>query len=78
MQVFTEVQLNRETQEEFETSHPCTETMMLLLPNLSSFGVSARSKFWGVAGSEDFASATLPTIPLIFKAKLKIFVTLPS
>ena len=38
------------------------------------------SIFFGgeMAGSEDFASATLPTTPLIFKAKLKIFVTLPS
>ena len=27
--------------------------------------------FWG-AGSEDFACATLPTTPLIFKAKFKI------
>ena len=34
--------------------------------------------FGGMAGSEDFACATLPTTPLIFKAKLKIFVTLPS
>ena len=35
--------------------------------------------FWGgVAGSEDFARATLPTTPMIFKAKFKIFVTLPS
>ena len=31
----------------------------------------------GVAGSKDFACATLPTTPLIFKAKFKIFVTLP-
>ena len=34
--------------------------------------------FEGVAGSEDFACATLPTTPLIFKEKYKIFVTLPS
>ena len=34
--------------------------------------------FWGVAESEDFACATLPTTPLIFKAKFKIFVTLPE
>ena len=34
--------------------------------------------FWGVAGSEDFACATLPTTPLTFKAKFNIFVTLPS
>ena len=35
--------------------------------------------FWGgVAGSEDFAFATLPTTPLIFKAKFKISVTVPS
>ena len=27
------------------------------------------SKFWGVAGLEDFACATLPTTALIFKAK---------
>ena len=41
---------------------------------------SARSNLGGggVAGSEDFACATLPTTPLIFKAKLKIFVTLHS
>ena len=32
----------------------------------------------GVAGSEDFACATLPTTPLIFKAKFNILVTLPS
>ena len=31
----------------------------------------ARSKFWGgVAGSEDFACATLPTTPLDFQGKL--------
>ena len=30
----------------------------------------ARSKFWGVAGSEDFACATLPTIPLDFQGKI--------
>ena len=34
--------------------------------------------FWGVAGSEDFACATLPTTPLDLQGKLKIFVTLPS
>ena len=34
--------------------------------------------FGGVAGSEDFTCATLPTTPFIFKARLKIFVTLPS
>ena len=33
---------------------------------------------FGGAGSEDFACATLPTNPLIFKAKFKIFVALPS
>ena len=42
--------------------------------------VGARFKFilfvgGGVAGSGDFACATLPTTPLIFKAKFKIFVT---
>ena len=34
--------------------------------------------FGGVAGSEDFACATPLPPPLIFKAKFKIFVTLPS
>ena len=34
--------------------------------------------FAGVAGSEDFACATLPTTPLDFQGKIKIFVTLPS
>ena len=34
--------------------------------------------FGRVAGSEDFAIATLPTTALMFKAKSKIFVTLPS
>ena len=29
--------------------------------------------FWGVAGSEDFASATLPTTPLDFQSKIKNF-----
>ena len=55
-------------------------------PNLFTSPVrsaeSARSNFFGggggVAGSEDFACATLPTTPLIFKAKFEIFVTLPS
>ena len=41
-------------------------------------GPRACSKFWGVARSEDFACATLPTTPLIFKAKFQIFVTPPS
>ena len=31
------------------------------------------SNFEGMAGLEDFACATLPTNPLIFKAKLKFF-----
>ena len=30
----------------------------------------ARFKFWGVAGSEDLACATLPTTPLDFQAKV--------
>ena len=34
---------------------------------------SAPSKFWGVAGSEDFACATLPTTPLDFQGKIKNF-----
>ena len=38
------------------------------LPSLTG----ARSKFWGVAGSEDFACATLPT-PLDFQGKIKNF-----
>ena len=29
--------------------------------------------FWGVAGSEDFACATLPTTPLDFQGKIKHF-----
>ena len=33
----------------------------------------AHSKFWGVAGSEDFASATLPTTPLDFQNKIRNF-----
>ena len=40
---------------------------------------SARFKFWGVAGFERFAYATLPTTLLDFQGKVqKIFVTLPS
>ena len=35
---------------------------------IHAFG--ARSKFWGVAGSEDFTSATLPTTPLDFQSKI--------
>ena len=34
---------------------------------------SARSKFGGVAGSEDSACATLPTTPLDFQGKIKNF-----
>ena len=45
---------------------------MKLIPALEGFvGFSARSKFWGgVAGSEDFACATLPTTPLDFQGKI--------
>ena len=32
--------------------------------------LNARSKFWGLAGSEDFAHATLPTTPLDFQGKI--------
>ena len=35
--------------------------------------MSAGFKFWGVTGSEDFACATLPTTPLDFQGKVKIF-----
>ena len=31
------------------------------------------SNFWGLAGSEDFAFATLPTTPLDFQGKISIF-----
>ena len=41
--------------------------------HISSTLQGARSKFWGVAGSEDFACATLPTIPLDFQDKIKNF-----
>ena len=33
----------------------------------------ARSKFWGVAGSEDLACATLPTTPFDFQGKITNF-----
>ena len=37
--------------------------------SFGSFG--AHSKFWVVAGSEDFACATLPTTPIDFQGKIK-------
>ena len=46
------------------------EIYLLLLVHVSNFG--------GVAESEDFGYATLPTTPLDFEAKFEIFVTLPS
>ena len=62
----------------------CTENCIKLRINAGNKdATNAQDKvhvpnFRGVAGSEDFVCATLPTSPLIFKAKLKIFVTLPS
>ena len=46
---------------------------LLTLPLPSLLVPSARSKFWGVEESEDFASATLPTTPLNFQGKIKDF-----
>ena len=43
-------------------SMPLTLSGLVHIPN-----------FWGVAGSKDFACATLPTTPLDFQGKIKNF-----
>ena len=48
------------------------------LPLIGRKGMMHVPNFWRVAGSEDIGCDTLPTILLIYKAKLEIFVTLPS
>ena len=72
--LFSFVAREHEIQPSGTCYHPnchCRWKISLILRNLNK--QVHVPNFWGVAGSEDFACATLPTTPLDFQSKIKNF-----